>query len=71
MNPTNHDSNAKGFEQLANEQPQGGSLVRDFIHFLADNKKWWLAPIVLALLVIGALLILSGSAVAPFIYTLF
>ncbi len=40
--------------------------------FLKTRKKWWLTPIVLVLMLIGALLVsLQGSAVAPFIYTLF
>jgi hypothetical protein len=39
---------------------------------MKERKKWWLAPIVLALLLLGALIILTeGSAVAPFVYTLF
>jgi len=59
------------FEQLASEEAKAGSLARDFWQFLADNKKWWLTPIVLALLLIGVLLVLSSSAIAPFIYTLF
>jgi hypothetical protein len=47
------------------------SLSREFVEFLAANKKWWLIPIVLAVLLIGALVVLGGSAAAPFIYTLF
>ena len=40
--------------------------------FLKVRKKWWLTPIVLFLLLIGLLIVLSqGSALAPFIYTLF
>ncbi len=40
--------------------------------FLRARKKYWLAPIVLVLLVFGGLIVLAkGSAVAPFIYTLF
>jgi Family of unknown function (DUF5989) len=38
---------------------------------LRENKKWWLTPIVLAILLLGVLSLLAGSAVAPFIYTLF
>ena len=38
---------------------------------LKANKKWWLAPIVLALLVIGALVLLLATKAAPFIYPLF
>jgi hypothetical protein len=47
------------------------SLPREFLAFLAHNKKWWLLPIVLILLVMTALVLLGGTAVAPFIYTLF
>lgn len=57
------------FEQAAREQEQG--LVAEFVQFLKENKKWWLAPILLVLLMVGALILLSGSAAAPFIYTLF
>jgi hypothetical protein len=45
--------------------------VADFAAFLRHNKKWWLVPIVASVLVLGALVILGGTAVAPFIYTLF
>jgi hypothetical protein len=47
------------------------SVLREFAWFLRDNKKWWLGPIVLALLVLGLLAALGGGAAAPFIYTLF
>ncbi|UCF69118.1 MAG: hypothetical protein JSV80_07495 [Acidobacteriota bacterium] len=47
-------------------------LLRDFWGFLRYRKKYWLLPIILVLLLFGALIVLtSGSAVAPFIYTLF
>ena len=47
-------------------------LMKDLWEFLKVRKKFWLAPIVIVLLVLGALIVLSqGSAVAPFIYTLF
>jgi hypothetical protein len=39
--------------------------------FLRQNKKWWLTPIVLAILLLGLLVMLGGTAAAPFIYTLF
>jgi hypothetical protein len=40
--------------------------------FLATNKKWWLLPIVVVLVVMGAMLAFAGgSALAPFIYTIF
>ena len=47
------------------------NLAREFLDFLAENKKWWLAPIIVAVLLLGALVILGGTAAAPFIYTLF
>ncbi len=47
-------------------------LLCDLWAWLRERKKYWLAPIILVLLLLGALLVLSsGSAVAPFIYTLF
>lgn len=48
------------------------SIIREFWNFLKARKKWWLAPIILFLLLLGALIVLTeGSALAPFIYTLF
>ena len=46
-------------------------LAGEFVAFLKDNKKWWLAPIILSILGLGALVMLGGTAAAPFIYTLF
>jgi hypothetical protein len=47
-------------------------LLQDLWAFLKVRKKFWLAPIILVLVLLGALIVLSqGSAVAPFIYTLF
>ena len=48
------------------------SFLKEFWEFLAVRKKYWLFPILLVLVMFGALIILSqGSAVAPFIYTIF
>ena len=48
------------------------SILLEFWDFLKVRKKWWLAPIVLIMLLLGALIVLTeGSAVAPFIYTIF
>ncbi len=47
-------------------------LLKDLWAFMKVRKKYWLAPIILVLVLIGALIVLTqGSAVAPFIYTLF
>lgn len=47
------------------------TLAGEFVQFLRENKKWWLTPIILSVLLLGALVVLGGSAAAPFIYTLF
>ena len=48
------------------------SILREFWNFLRVRKKWWLAPVVLILLALGLILVLTeGSALAPFIYSLF
>ena len=48
------------------------SLLTDLWEFLKTRKKFWLLPIVVVMLLMGALLIFAqGSAIAPFIYTLF
>ena len=48
------------------------SIILEFLDFLKTRKKWWLGPIVLIMLLMGLLIVLTeGSAVAPFIYTLF
>tara|TARA_A100001015_G_scaffold102405_1_gene113752 strand:+ start:153 stop:305 length:153 start_codon:yes stop_codon:yes gene_type:complete len=48
------------------------SFIREFIEFLIERKKYWLLPIILILVLFGALIVLSqGTAVAPFIYTIF
>jgi hypothetical protein len=49
-----------------------GMFIKEFFSYLGARKKMWLLPIVLTMLLIGGLLILTqGSAVAPFIYTIF
>ena len=59
----------KSLEEL-NEEPSL-PLYKEFVLFLMENKKWWLIPILLVLALMGLLVALSGSAVAPFIYPLF
>ena len=59
----------KDFSRQSENQRTG--LVREFIDFLKNNKKWWLAPIVILIVLFGLLVLLSGTAAGPFIYTLF
>jgi hypothetical protein len=58
------------FEKTAHDQPHGGFL-RDVWDFVWQNKKWWLLPVFLVLVLFGILVLLSSSGAAPFIYTLF
>jgi len=47
-------------------------FLKEFWEFLKIRKKYWLLPIIIILLIFGGLIVLSqGSAVAPFIYTIF
>ena len=47
-------------------------LLKDLWGFMKERKKFWMAPIIIIMLLLGALIVLTqGSAVAPFIYTLF
>ena len=47
-------------------------LLKDLWGFARERKKFWLLPVILVLLLLGALIVLTqGSAIAPFIYTLF
>jgi type II secretory pathway component PulF len=49
-----------------------GRILIDFWQFLRIRKKWWLAPIIIVMFVFGLLIVFTqGSALAPFIYTLF
>ena len=48
------------------------SFLKEFFEFLKIRKKYWLLPILIVLVLCGALIVLSqGSAIAPFIYTIF
>ena len=64
------DQKPSEFEQAAAQQPRTG-LVKELWTFLKENKKWWLLPMIIAFLIFAALIFLSGTGVAPFIYTLF
>jgi hypothetical protein len=47
-------------------------FIKDLWDFMRERKKFWLAPIVVVMLLLGVLIVVAqGSAVAPFIYTLF
>jgi len=58
------------FERAAADETHQ-SFLQELWGFLRENKKWWLLPILVVLLLFGVLIFLSGSGLAPFIYTLF
>jgi hypothetical protein len=58
------------FEEQAQEQAEI-SWLSEFWDFLRHNKKWWLLPLLIVLLLFGLLVLVSGTAYAPFIYTLY
>jgi hypothetical protein len=57
------------FDRIASEK--SSNLFGEVWAFLRENKKWWLLPLIVVLVLVGALIVLSTTAVAPFIYTLF
>ena len=63
-----YESSDNDFQRAAHrEEPP--SLLAEFWQFLRHNKKWWLLPILIVLLLFGLLIFLSGTGAAPFIYT--
>ncbi len=60
---------AKDFEAAAKEGRK--SFLSQYLGFLAATGKYWLVPVLLVLLALAALVMLGGTAAAPFIYTLF
>lgn len=67
--PENKSLSNTGFAQQAEGKSAG--IVREFVDFLRFNKKWWLIPLVVVLMLVGIALFAGGGAAAPFIYTLF
>jgi drug/metabolite transporter superfamily protein YnfA len=58
------------FEKAAISQTDQGFLA-EYWYFLRHHKAWWLAPIIVLLVLFAVFLVLSQTAAAPFIYTLF
>jgi hypothetical protein len=58
------------FDKIASE-PQKGGLIRELWGFVRHTGKWWLVPLLIVLLALAVLVYLSGTGLAPFIYTLF
>lgn len=66
------DSNVPSAEARARKAAQGStSLLGEHVYLLKRTRKWWAVPVMIVLLVLGALFALSSTGVAPLIYTLF
>ncbi len=65
----NASSSADEFARQAEAESVG--IVAEFYDFLITNKRWWLAPIVIVLLLLGLLIILHSTPLGSFMYTLF
>lgn len=63
------EENRSRFEKASTEKHR--SLIAEFLDMVKAHKKYWLIPLIAALLVLGLITLLGGSAAAPFIYTLF
>lgn len=63
------DASDSSIDALAKESDPG--IVREFVWFLRYNKKWWMTPIILIMLLLVGLAFLTTSPIGPFIYTLF
>ena len=64
-----HGNDTEDFDRHAGTPRPG--LAVEFWDFLKENKKWWLLPILVVFALVAMLLVLGGTAAAPFIYTLF
>lgn len=68
---TDESSDNKANEFVESSEQKRTSLIAEFWGLLKHNKKWWLLPIIITLLLLGVLVLLGGTAIAPFIYPLF
>ena len=64
-----NDERKRNFEKAATQGDQ--RLISEYLRFLSQNRKYWLIPIIVFLLLIGLLVMLGGSVAGAFIYTFF
>ena len=70
MTQTNPERQAQ-IAGLGKRMPWYRRLVADVLYVSKRDRKWWMLPLIILLLAFGALMILSSTGAAPFIYTLF
>ncbi len=66
--PREREEQVEALEQEAKRREPG--LAGEFVQFLVHEKKWWLIPIVLVLLLLGLIVVLASTGAGPFIYPL-
>ena len=65
---TDEERRAANAQGIVDENP---GILKEFFEFLREEKKWWIAPLLVALAVMAVIAALAGSAAAPFIYSLY
>ena len=63
------DKPEPSFQDAANEARPG--LVRDFVSFMRENRKWWLTPFLVVFALLALALVLHATGALPFLYTMF
>jgi hypothetical protein len=71
MTDNQRDDAAEQNEFARLRRAKRSSFVSEYLYLIRTNKKWWMLPIIVIFLALGALLVVSGTGAAPFIYTLF
>ncbi len=66
---TNPPEKKDDFLEAAGQKERG--IVAEFVAFMAENKMWWMTPILIVFGLLGVLLVLGATGAAPFLYTLF
>ncbi len=69
--PTPEQADAQAREFSAQAEAEGPGFLAELAAFLREKKKWWLTPVIVVLLLVGVLLVLAGTGLAPFLYPLF
>ncbi len=72
MNEQRNEASTSQQEEFARQaRGERRGLLREYLDLVLTSRKYWLAPIILVLLILAGLILVSGTAVAPMLYTLF
>ena len=70
-NSTNMGASVMKEEKKFEDIESDSGIIMEFWEFIRENKKFWLIPLIIILLLLGLLIFLGGTSAAPFIYTIF